>query len=123
MKTVARYSKLVLLVDDDPSDRSLFTRELQKLGFQVFATGNAEQAMARIVSGDIGCLVTDQVMRVSGHELVEAVRSVRSDIGVVFLSGAEQPTLPLPSEVPFINKGDVSALAEAVQHCMSRWQA
>ncbi|HEY0566080.1 MAG TPA: response regulator [Terriglobales bacterium] len=115
------FTKLVLLVDDDPADRALFSRELKKAGFEVFATGDADRAMARIVSGDIGCVVTDQAMSVTGHELVEIVRGIRSDIGVIFLSGADAPAQPVPPGVPFINKGDVARLLQHVGECMSRW--
>jgi CheY-like chemotaxis protein len=115
------YTKTLLLVDDDPADRLLFSRELRRLGFDVFATGDPDKAMARIVSGDVGCVVTDQAMRVSGQELVELVRGIRSDIGMIFLSGSDYPSHPVPAGVPFVNKGDVARLLTEVEKCMSRW--
>src|SRR5579884_721527 len=97
---MAGFSKLVLLVDDDPADLTLFSRELKKAGFEVFATSEPEKGMARLVAGDIGCIVTDQAMAVSGHELVQLVRGIRSDIGVIFLSGSEYPVSPFLPECP-----------------------
>ena len=113
-------SKFVLLVDDDPADRKLFSRYLEKLGLKVIATGDADRAMAQIVAGNVGCIITDQTMKPSGHELVQIVKSVRSDIQIIFLSGAEKPSQPLPPEIRYIHKSDRQTLAEAVLKCMER---
>ena len=113
--------KFVLLVDDDPSDRKLFTRYLEKLGLKVIATGDPEKAMEQIVAGNVGCIVTDQKMQPSGHELVRIVKSVRSDIQVIFFSGAEKPAEELPPEIQYIHKTDKEALADAVLKCMEKW--
>ncbi len=115
-------AKFVLLVDDDPADRKLFSRYLEKLGLKVIATGDADKAMAQIVAGNVGCILTDQTMKPSGHELVQIVKSVRSDIEIIFLSGAEKPSQPLPPEIRFIRKSDTQALEDAVLACMERWR-
>src|SRR5690348_5082244 len=81
-------TKFVLLVDDDPSDRKLFARYLEKLGLKVIATGDPEKAMQQIVAGNVGCIITHQNMQPSGHELVRIAKSVRSDIQLIFLSGS-----------------------------------
>lgn len=78
-----RYSKSVLLVDDNPADRTLFGRDLSRLGFDVILTGSADEAMAAIVAGNIGCLVTDQVMTVPGQELASLASGVRADLGIL----------------------------------------
>ena len=114
-------TKFVLLVDDDPSDRKLFARYLEKLGLKVIATGDPEKAMQQIVAGNIGCIITDQNMQPSGHELVRIVKSVRSDIQLIFLSGAERPSEPLPPEIQYIHKSDKQVLADAVLKCMEKW--
>jgi CheY-like chemotaxis protein len=44
-------AKFVLLVDDDPSDRKLFSRYLENLGLKVIATGDPDKAMQQIVAG------------------------------------------------------------------------
>jgi CheY-like chemotaxis protein len=109
-------------VDDDPADRKLFARFLEKLGLRVIATGDADAAMQQIVAGNVGCVITDQCMQVSGHELVRIVKSVRSDIELIFLSGADEPSEPLPPEIQFIRKSDKKALADAVLKCMTPWR-
>jgi DNA-binding response OmpR family regulator len=115
------FTKIVLLVDDDPADLALFSRHLSKHGLEVFATATPHTAIARLVSGDVGCVVTDQAMLVSGHELLGLVRGIRSDVAVIFLSGSDTPRESLPAGVPFINKRDVAGLVKEVLKHMSRW--
>ena len=115
-------TKFVLLVDDDSADRKLFKRYLEQLGLKVIATGDADVAMEQIVAGNVGCVITDQKMQPSGHELVRIVKSVRSDIGMIVLSGAEEPSEPLPSEIRYIHKSDKETLADEVLRCMGRWK-
>lgn len=117
-----RYSKSVLLVDDNPADRALFGRDLSRLGFDVILTGSADEAMAAIVGGNIGCLVTDQVMSVPGQELASLASGVRADLGVVFLSGASGPREPIPGGAVFIQKDDRAGLRNAVMECMKAWR-
>jgi CheY-like chemotaxis protein len=116
------YSKSVLLVDDNPADRALFSRYLRRLGFDVLETGTANEAMAAIVGGNIGCLVTDQVMAVPGQELASLASGVRADLCIVFLSGAATPREPIPAKAIFIQKEDRDALKNAVVGCMKPWR-
>jgi FixJ family two-component response regulator len=120
---VPRYTKFVLLVDDDPSDLFLFKRLLEESDFQVMATCNPETAMSMIVAGEVGCLITDQIMPVSGQELVAHMRSARADIGVILLSGAEFPRQAVPPGMTFISKDDKQQLVETVTACMSKFRA
>lgn len=119
---MARYSKSVLLVDDNPADRVLLSRELQRSGFEVIATGSAEEAMSAIVAGSIGCLITDQIMAVSGQELAAIASGVRSDLCIIFISGASEPKQPLPTGALFVSKENRRQLVDAVSDCMKPWQ-
>ena len=116
-----RYSKSVLLVDDNPADRALFARDLSRLGFDVLQTGSADEAMAAIVGGKVGCLVTDQVMSVPGQELASLAAGVRADLRVIFLSGAAHPREPIPAGAVFVQKDDRPKLRGAVVECMKPW--
>ena len=118
---IVRYSKSVLLVDDDPADRLLFSRDLQRLGFDVIQTGSANEAMAAIVGGKIGCLITDQIMSVPGQELASLASGVRGDLGIIFLSGAPHAREPIPPGATFVQKENRSALCDAVKRCMEPW--
>ena len=119
---MVRYTKSVLLVDDDPADRALFSRDLRRLGFEVIQTGSPEEAMAAIVGGRVGCLVTDQVMAVSGKELAALASGVRKDLSVIFLSGASSRREPLPAGAVLIEKDDRAGLRAAVLQCMKAWR-
>lgn len=119
---MSRYSKSVLLVDDNPADRALFGRDLSRLGFDVIKTGSADEAMAAIVGGHVGCLVTDQLMSVSGHELANLAAGVRADLGVILLSGARAPRKPIPAGTVFVQKEDRAGLRNAVLDCMKAWR-
>ena len=116
------YSKSVLLVDDNGADRELFTRELKRLGFDVIPTGSPEEAMAAVVRGNIGCLVTDQVMAVPGQELASVASGIRKDLCIVLLSGASGPREPVPANALFIEKDDRAGLRAAVLKCMEPWR-
>jgi CheY-like chemotaxis protein len=116
----SKYSKSVLLIDDDPADRQLFSRLLRRGGFDVTEALSADAAMATIVSGNIGCVVTDQVMPVSGSELARSVQDARGDISIVFISGgARKPDLPM--DATFVSKEDMQGICRAVEECMARW--
>jgi two-component system, HptB-dependent secretion and biofilm response regulator len=117
----AKYRKSVLLIDDDPSDRKLFARLLRNSGFDVVETPSVETAIALIVGGTIGCVVTDQVMPTNGQEVAKSVQSVRGDVGVIFLSGAG-PKKELPPDAVFVSKDDKDGLRRSVTECMVRWK-
>lgn len=117
-----RYAKYVLLIDDYPADPLLFRRLLERGGFNVIATSKPEDALAVVVEGDIGCVITDQLMPVSGYELESIIHGVRTYIRLIFLSGADTPQHPLPQGSSFITKSDKQGLLDQVRLCMSRWQ-
>ena len=117
---VRPYSKFVLLVDDDPADLFIFKRLLERADFQVIATPQAETAMTAIVAGEVGCLITDQMMPISGQELITYVRLVRSDVDVILLSGSDAPRETLPPDTIFIRKHERQKLVETVVGCMYR---
>jgi FixJ family two-component response regulator len=117
---VRPYSKFVLLVDDDPADLFIFKRLLERADFQVIATPHADTAMSAIVAGEVGCFITDQMMPISGQELITYLRSVRSDIDVILLSGSDALREALPPGTIFIRKHERQKLVETVVGCMFR---
>jgi hypothetical protein len=76
--------------------------------------------MTAIVAGEVGCLVTDQMMPISGQELIAYLRSVRSDVDVILLSGSDAPRETLPPDTIFIRKHERQKLVETVVGCMYR---
>ena len=81
----------VLLVDDDSSVRSVTTRLLDRMGFEVTSFPEAERALDRLVGSGgsaFHLLVTDQTMPgLSGLELIRGAREAGCDLPVVLMSG------------------------------------
>jgi CheY-like chemotaxis protein len=116
------YSKSVLLVDDNPQDRQLFARLLAKKGFDVLSTHSADSALAAVVHGNVGCVVLDQRMPVSGAEVARMTQNTRSDVGIVFVSGSP-PDADILHNAVFVSKDDRHGIIEAVERCMVRWRS
>jgi FixJ family two-component response regulator len=110
-----------LLIDDSLDDRLLFSRELNKNGFDVIATASPEEAMAAIVAGRVGCLVADHILSVKRSEFAEVVKGVRNDLAIVVLSGATYPREPLPKGAAFVSKGNPEDLVNTVRQLMQKW--
>ena len=80
----------VLLVEDDPEVRTLFTAFLRDAGYVVREAGDGQEALETFerYADDIDVVVTDVVMpNVSGPSLVSALRARRPDVRVLFVSG------------------------------------
>ncbi len=82
--------ELILLVDDNPTLRSLVQRRLIVLGYRVTLAADGPSALAIIRSPEpIDLLLTDVAMPggMSGYELAEAARGQRTNLKVLFMTG------------------------------------
>ncbi|MBX6366110.1 MAG: response regulator, partial [Gemmatimonadetes bacterium] len=80
----------VLLVEDEPSVRSLARRVLQRQGYTVLeaADGEAALALAAQHAERIDLLLSDVVMpRMSGRALASHLAKLRPGLRVLFMSG------------------------------------
>ena len=80
----------VLLVEDDPEVRGLFSRFLERAGYTVIEASDGRDALETFDArgADIDLVVTDVVMpNVSGPALTSAIRARRPDVKVLFVSG------------------------------------
>ena len=80
----------VLLVEDDPEVRGLFSRFLERAGYTVIEAADGRDALETFDarSHDIDLVITDVVMpNVSGPALTSAIRARRPDVKVLFVSG------------------------------------
>ena len=90
-----RRKPAVLVVDDDPGIRELISTVLREAGFDVH---EAEDGLAALVI--LGGLLPDAIIsdlempRMSGYELVPAVRRRFPQIPVIVLSGAAHSDVP-----------------------------
>jgi signal transduction histidine kinase/CheY-like chemotaxis protein len=80
----------ILLVEDEPTVRSVTRRILEKAGHRVLVAQSAEQALgiSSEYSGPIELLVTDVVMAgIEGPELGARLLALRPGIRILFISG------------------------------------
>ena len=83
-------TETILLVEDDAAVRDLVERVLKSRGYRVLAAQHGGDALQLAAGGDsdIDLVLTDIVMpAMSGRELVEALRSRRPEMRVLFMSG------------------------------------
>ena len=124
-------SEAVLVVEDEPSVRTLVARSLTARGYQVHIASHGEEALAvlRDASVTIHLVVSDIVMPVmGGRALASAMRAAGSTTPVLFMSGytAEAEPLVCPSGRParLLAKPFTSAaLAERVRALLDEARA
>jgi DNA-binding NtrC family response regulator len=88
--------EVVLVVEDEPDVRRMAERILGKGGYAVIGTDGGEQALeaCRRIDQPIHLLLTDVIMPgMLGTELVERVKAIRPELGVVFMSGYSHEVL------------------------------
>jgi len=83
-------SGIVLLVDDESPVRTMTTRMLAALGFDVLTAADGAEAVALFAarSGEIRAVLLDLAMpRMDGNEAFLALRRLRADVPVILCSG------------------------------------
>ena len=89
-------SETILVVEDETAVRTLVCRILERQGYSVLQTGEADEALrlSREHPGRIGLLLTDIVMpHMSGPDLAESVCRIRPEIRVLYTSGYTDNTV------------------------------
>src|SRR5262245_33057287 len=85
-----RGTETILLVEDDPSVRTLVRDELRKLGYRVVEAKNGVDAclLATQQAGSFQLLLTDVVMPgMGGRELAQHLSVIKPDLRTLFISG------------------------------------
>ncbi|MDE2493791.1 MAG: response regulator, partial [Alphaproteobacteria bacterium] len=80
----------ILLVEDEEAVRSFAARALRMRGYNVIEASGGEEALeiVRAAAAPIHLLITDVVMpNMDGPTLVRAVRRIRPEIAIIFMSG------------------------------------
>ena len=83
-------SGIILLVDDETPVRTMTTRMLAALGFDVLTAADGAEAVALFGtrSGEIRAILLDLTMpRMGGHEAFLELRRLRADVPVILCSG------------------------------------
>jgi two-component system cell cycle sensor histidine kinase/response regulator CckA len=85
----------ILLVEDEDAVRSFAARALKLRGYQVYEASGGEEALEIVKKNQdkIHLLITDVMMpNMDGPTLVRAVKRLRPDIQVIFMSGYAEET-------------------------------
>ncbi|HEY6854427.1 MAG TPA: ATP-binding protein, partial [Gemmatimonadales bacterium] len=83
-------SETVMVVEDEPTVRSVTVRMLKSAGYRVLSAGDGPEALdtARRHDGEIHALVTDVMMpRMNGTQLAQLLRDERPALRTLFVSG------------------------------------
>ena len=99
---------MIVLVEDEPSEREPIARHLQEHGFSVEVVDNSDAALALLEKrSDIQGLVTDAHVpgKIDGFELAALVRERWPRIAVVMMSGhSDASSGPIPDGGDFVSK-------------------
>ncbi len=88
--------EVILVVEDEPDVRRMAERILTKSGYSVIGANGGEEAVeiCRRADQPIQLLLTDVIMPgMLGTELVERIKQIRPELGVVFMSGYSHEVL------------------------------
>jgi len=121
-----RGNETVLLVEDEPSFRTLARELLEMLGYTVLESKDVSDALriAEQHAGTIHLLITDVVMpRMNGRALAKAVQDFRPAIKVLYMSGYTDNVIVhegiLDPDTPFLQKSlTPSKLARKVREVL-----
>jgi DNA-binding response OmpR family regulator len=116
---------MIVLVEDEPSEREPIARHLREHGFSVEVVDNSDAALALLKKrSDIRGLVTDAHVpgKIDGFELAALVRERWPDLAVVMMSGhSDESSGPIPDGGDFVSKPYLfSHLVPALNRLMGR---
>ncbi|HEV2209241.1 MAG TPA: ATP-binding protein [Verrucomicrobiae bacterium] len=119
-----RGSETILLVEDDPSVRSLTNRLLQNFGYKVFEASRPSEAAAVFSAHihEVSLVLTDMVLpeAINGRQVVQQLQAVKPGLKAVLISGySPEPAAVNDPNVPFLRKPCSSReLLETVRACL-----
>src|SRR5438067_5949019 len=111
----------VLLVEDEPTVRSVAERALTRHGYQVITADNGEEALDVLARGEpIDLLISDVVMPgMDGPTMVREARKSRPELKILFMSGYAEEQLRKSIDIENVNflpkPFSVTELAEAAR--------
>lgn len=81
-------NKTILLVEDEDTIREFITSLLEEFHFKILSARNGEEGLELAVENEFDLLLTDVRMpRMSGVQLAEKLKSDKTDLRVIFMSG------------------------------------
>ncbi len=105
-------TETILLAEDEEEVRNFCEKVLEKFGYKVITAADGEEAIQKFMENKdgINLLVFDVLMpKKSGKEAYNAIKEIRSDMKVLFMSGYSEDIihkkgLPLKRGLHFISK-------------------
>jgi len=97
VSVIAGY-ETILLVEDDPSVRAALRRMLDSYGYTVLPATNGEEAWRIFVerTDEIDLVLLDVAMpKLGGRELYDALKALRAEVGILFVSGHGEARLDI----------------------------
>jgi DNA-binding NtrC family response regulator len=92
----------VLLVEDDDAVREFVRAVLEHVGYSVVAATHGEQGFAEFIADPdrFALIISDVVMpNKTGPELIEAIRRIRPEVRVIFMSAYTGGLSSAPAEI------------------------
>ena len=81
----------VLIVDDEPTDRVILAKLLERMGHEVYVASDGEEAFKTYLKNSIEIIITDLEMpRVDGLEFIESVLALFPRAVIIAVSGKGQ---------------------------------
>lgn len=124
--TAAGGKTRVLIVEDEHPLRSALTTFLERIGHQVLAADNAEQALALLAKERLSAMLCDiRMSGMSGMELLPKALAADPDLAVIMLTGVDEPRaaiacLKLGAADYLIKPVDLEELQHALQSALHR---
>lgn len=104
-------SKRILIVDDEATARRTLERFLSKLGYEVTAAANAEQAMLAVIADQPDIVLSDIYMPgMSGLDLQEKIAERTPHIKVILMTGKDD----MPTTVRAMQQGAYDYLVKPI---------
>lgn len=104
----AGCGETILLVEDDPILMEMTHQMLEMLNYKVLPAATPQKAIEIMekCSSDINLIVSDVIMpEMNGHELLERLKKIRSDVHCLFMSGYTADIIGfMQDEVLFVQK-------------------
>ncbi len=96
--------RLILMVDDEPTVRTVGAKMLESLGFRVITAGDGAEALELFAGrcDEIWCVLMDLTMpRMDGEEAFREMRRIKKDVRVILSSGYNEQEV----SQKFVGKG------------------
>jgi CheY-like chemotaxis protein len=110
----------ILLVDDDPTLRQLYTDLLEELGFAVFTAPDGQVALHLALRLRPDLIITDLMMpRMNGLELCQRLREDERLRYIPRIIQSSEDHVTVPAGEVFLRKnGDLTEIVTQVAHCL-----